>query len=232
MININIFTFLYIIFYIQLVNTYELNKVLSKNDVLKITNEYHLNFYCKNDICVSTYHDCRNPYIEIPNENGNLTKYITDTCQYNDIKLNKCNSEKCTSDSECLSNKCINNHCVFNDETPIVHCNSIYTSNESTFMHCGKPYNDNCKFNYECSSMLCNNNGFCSMKNRILYKRSITTEDIVFIYIELIFIFAVMPISCCCCYYFLPKLRILIIVYFILFILFILFIIFYRLVIL
>jgi len=68
MFNIYKFIFIYIIFYIHFIKTYELNKILSKNEILKITDEYYLSFYCKNDTCVSIYYDYKNPYIEIPIE--------------------------------------------------------------------------------------------------------------------------------------------------------------------
>jgi len=124
-----------------------------------------------------------------------------------------------------LSDKSINNHCVFNKETPIVHCDSIYSGNESTFMYCGKPYNNVCKFDDECFSLICNSNGFCSMNNRILFKRN-TEEDIILIYAIIITLFVIIPISCCCCHYFPQN------IYFIIYILFVIFIIVYRLTIL
>ncbi|KAL6605134.1 hypothetical protein U3516DRAFT_801116 [Neocallimastix sp. 'constans'] len=42
---------LFIIFYFQLVDT---QRTMSKEDVLKIKNEYYVSFYCKNDICFET----------------------------------------------------------------------------------------------------------------------------------------------------------------------------------
>ena len=58
--------------------------------------------YNKNDTCVSV--DGYERTIEIPDENGNLIKYISNTCTYDDIKSNKCIfMEKCKTDSQCLS---------------------------------------------------------------------------------------------------------------------------------
>ena len=80
----NIIFYLYIIIYTQFVNAYEKGVVLSKDEVLKITNEYYISFFCKNDTCISVngYGDCT---IEIPDENGNLIKYIFRTYPYNEI---------------------------------------------------------------------------------------------------------------------------------------------------
>jgi len=157
----NIILYLCIIIYIQFVNAYETGVVLSKDEVLKITNEYYISFFCKNDTCVSTSYDYNDWFIEIPDENGNLIQYITRTCSYDEIKNrdSKC-LKNCTIDSQCLSNKCIGSCCVFNDETPMVHCDDIYTyptlfRDKSSYMHCGKPWKDTCKTDDECSSKIC-----------------------------------------------------------------------------
>jgi len=74
-----IMNFLYLIIIsinIQFINTYELNKIISKDEVLKIIDEFYISFYCKDDICVSTKNDYSEPYIEIPDKNGNKIKYI------------------------------------------------------------------------------------------------------------------------------------------------------------
>ncbi|KAL6622100.1 hypothetical protein U3516DRAFT_744685 [Neocallimastix sp. 'constans'] len=101
--------------------------------------------------------------------NDNLIKYTIDTCRYNEIKLNKYNSKKCATNSECLSNKCINNFCVFNEETPIVHCESVFNGYGSTFIYCGKPYNDICEFNNDCSSKICSSRYLYSINNCIYH---------------------------------------------------------------
>jgi len=43
----NIILYLYIIIYIQFVNALEEGVVLRKDEVLKITNEYYISFFCK-----------------------------------------------------------------------------------------------------------------------------------------------------------------------------------------
>jgi len=110
--------------------------------------------------------------INIPDKYGNLIGYITDTCNYNDIPLNKCTIRKlCNNDKECLFNKCYNNICIFNNETQIVHCDDIYIKltlfkNRSSYMYCGKAYCDTCIENDECSSKQCINNR-CIMQMKV-----------------------------------------------------------------
>ena len=95
-------------------------------------------------------------FIEIPNKNKNIKRYITESYNYNTIKLykrpnyeieyvNKCKNEeynnqkfnsceyhalisfKCTSDTQCLTNKCIDGYCMFNKENPTEFCTYIYS---------------------------------------------------------------------------------------------------------
>ena len=82
---------------------------------------------------------------------------------YEKIKIDKCQHASCENDYECLSNKCFNKYRVFNDENPIVRCDSYYKqtsliSIRGSYMHCGKPYGDSCKTNDECSSKECESN--------------------------------------------------------------------------
>ncbi|ORX81614.1 hypothetical protein BCR32DRAFT_279613 [Anaeromyces robustus] len=133
-------------------------RILSKEEVLKIRNKYYISYYCKDDICVPSSYNYMGKTIEIPNKNGTLIKYITNTCRYEEIKTNNCNSNiLCNNDFECLSNKCFNNYCVFNDETPIIHCDDIYSNIlfRHSYMYRGKPYNDVCINDNECSSKQC-----------------------------------------------------------------------------
>ncbi|ORX33469.1 hypothetical protein BCR36DRAFT_412123 [Piromyces finnis] len=130
-------TYLYIISIIQFVNSYKEGDILTKKEVLNITNEYYISFYCKNDICVLVHNEYFDRVIEIPNENGTMIKYITYTCSYDNIISGKCSDKTCDdygnytyntckNDSECLSNKCFNNFCMFNEENPIDHCDDVY----------------------------------------------------------------------------------------------------------
>ncbi|ORX41832.1 hypothetical protein BCR36DRAFT_587695 [Piromyces finnis] len=165
MFNKTILTFLFIIIYFQFASANELNEVLSKKEVLNITNEFFISYYCKDDICVKTDNEYKEKFVEIPDKNERVIKYIVDTCSSEEIINGRCFSEKCISDAHCLSNKCIDSHCAFNEETPIVHCDDIYIGVKKSYMHCGKPYGDTCKTDDECSSKKCGlYDGLCRMQ--------------------------------------------------------------------
>jgi len=144
------------------------NNYSTKEEVLKITNKYYISYYCKNNTCVLTDYNYANNYIEFPDKNGNLIKYISETCSYNVIESDNCYTINCKNDNDCLYNKCYKNHCMFNNETDIIHCDDIYIKptilkNKSSYMYCGKAYGDICKNNNECSSKQCKNN-YCLMQ--------------------------------------------------------------------
>eukprot|EP00833_Pecoramyces_ruminatium_P000983 jgi/Orpsp1_1/1175015/evm.model.c7180000052317.1 len=122
--------------------------------------------------------DYKKNFIEFPDEYGNIKLYIATTYSYDTIKKynistihrcshNKCISYICTTESECLYNKCIDNICVYNDKSSVVHCDNIYNFSpifgSSSYMYCGKSYDDICKSNKECSSKECLE-GFCTIQ--------------------------------------------------------------------
>lgn len=130
---------------------------------MKIANTYYISYYYENNTCALTNYDYGNPYVEFPDENGNNIKYIVEIFKYNnDIYIlgnglsNKCyngqwDSVKCIAYSQYLSNQYINNFCSFNDETPIIHCDDVYshgtlfTKKKSLYMYYGKIYQNTCK---------------------------------------------------------------------------------------
>ncbi|KAG4102330.1 hypothetical protein H8356DRAFT_1421098 [Neocallimastix lanati (nom. inval.)] len=113
-------------------NNNDKNKVLSIEEVLKIKDKYYL----------------INSYIEIPDKNGNITRYNCNTCSYEEIINNKI----CKYDYEGLLNKCFNENYVFNDKNPIVSCDSYYKRASFIFIR------DSCATNNECSSKECDGN--------------------------------------------------------------------------
>ncbi|ORY76425.1 hypothetical protein LY90DRAFT_630252 [Neocallimastix californiae] len=118
---------------------------MSKEDVLKIKDEKYTSFYCKNDICVKTDPLYDDKTVEIPDEHGNVTTYIVDTCNIQAAQNNDCPSMECNTDSDCLSNKCVNKHCVFNNKEPMIHCEDIQGPDflfikGELYMHCGKAW--------------------------------------------------------------------------------------------
>jgi len=199
-------------------------KIMTKDEVLKIDTSKYKNigfnninecpdysydfwerdrcgfsFYCKDDNCASVSF-ANETTIEIPNKEGEIIKYITDTCSLAKIDSGDCESEKCTIDSQCLSNKCIKNHCAFNEDNPIVYCEDAYEyhsliAKSSTDMFCGNPEGDKCKKDKDCSSKLCDN-GTCLKQYRDHYFDILGTflvyGIIIFVLIILLCIF--------CCY--------------------------------
>jgi len=149
--NINNYEYIY---------RYNESQIRSKSEVLEIEEQYSLGmtFICKNDICTKL--DFSYPgkfFIEIPDKNKNIKRYIINSYDYDSIKLHKirnyriepvynnCSTEeydnrnfnsckhyalissKCTSDSQCLPNKCIDGYCMFNKENPTEFCTFIYS---------------------------------------------------------------------------------------------------------
>ena len=168
--------FIYIIFFSRLI---ESNKVMSKEEVLKLKNQYDTEYYCKDDICALVENNYNDFFIDIPDINGNSTQYIVYTCDYENIDLNQCFDShyidnvqyflNCTDDSQCISDKCYKNHCAYNDETSTVHCVDIYSydlhEGGSSYMNCGKPPSYSCKKDDECSSKYCSASHHCVVRN-------------------------------------------------------------------
>ncbi|ORX86258.1 hypothetical protein BCR32DRAFT_275504 [Anaeromyces robustus] len=87
---------------------------LNKNEVLNFSSNRSKadDYYsCKNDICLKANFNYPNHYIDFLNENGNLTRYTTDTCTHCDehyISLTfycnvKLEGNTCKTNDECLS---------------------------------------------------------------------------------------------------------------------------------
>jgi len=196
------------------------NTIINKDELLKITNAYYTGYYCKNNTCVWTNdYEYQKTYIEFPDNNNNVVPYIVKTFSYDIIKAKKysdksckifennieyCVYHTCNSDIECLSNKCLDNHCVFNEETPIIHCDDIYKppflfKSRSSYIYCGKAFQDTCKNNNECSSKLCTNNT-CGMQldgpsDSEGFRDTLISEIIIFI---IIIIIIIIFITICC----------------------------------
>ena len=166
------------------IHVYDKNQTLNKTEVLKIKNKFNLSYYCKNDICVQVDRHYLPLCVEIPDENGNIKRYISKTYTYDNLKSKNYFAAStlsndininigCTSDSQCLSNKCINGICIFNEENPIEFCTDIYRflfilggkilylTTMHSYMHCGKVIDDTCKTNNECATKKCLKDGSC-----------------------------------------------------------------------
>ena len=128
---------------------------------MKLKNK-HLNYYCKNDICVELNSNSLPVYVEFPDEKGNIKGYITDSYpdadgihiipKKNTLSLdeNTYFSYQCTSDLQCITNKCIYGFWIFNEENPTEFCTFMYHDFfifEYSPMHCGKMKGDICEEN-------------------------------------------------------------------------------------
>jgi len=188
---------------------------MTKDEVLKLKNSFYSSYYCKDDICASTHNDYSDYTVDLPDRNGNMTTYLVQTCNYNKAILGKCKTKvcfnldqkevcnyyTCKNDSQCLSNKCVNGACVYNEENPIIHCDSIYSNifYEKAYMYCGKAMGEKCNKDKECSAKRCNDKGYCGMQldgpsdNRIGGGTG---------FLIIIILIIIITISCCiyCCY--------------------------------
>jgi len=198
------------------ISIYDKNRTLSKSKVSKLKNKFYLSYYCKNNICVKVDHNNLPEFIEIPDERGNIRRYINRSFSYKDVVLrnnansfcafyntknNRCQisiSYKCTTDSQCLTNKCFNNYCVFNKETPTEFCTDIYSFSmifgKRSYMHCGKAIYDICNNDEMCGSKNCMEGGICGSKNEPF------STDGTIEYILLIFLSTITIILLCFCY--------------------------------
>jgi len=204
---------------------YDKNKTLNKTEVLKIKNVEYLSYYCRNDICVQVKSGKKYGFVEIPDKNGNIKRYISRSCTYDNLKSanciegkvvyyekeNKLNqiiiSFRCISDSQCLTNKCINNICIFNEKNPYEYCSNIYRfsfilGGGRSYMYCGKEVDDICKNNNDCGTKHCIDKRICGEAHQPSESDGLG-EIIILMYLFFIFI-----ILCCCyCIYFIIKHR-------------------------
>jgi len=189
---------------------YDNSKVHSKDDVLTFHDEFYISYYCKNDICVEIDNEYFNPFIEIPDKSGNVSLYIMKTfinhnSEIDSIPCNEvCVSYKCTNVSQCLYDKCVNNLCVFNENASVIHCDDIYTKpgifkKRSSYMYCGKAYNDKCTNDNECSSKVCNKDGFCLKQTKGPSDSEGTANIVIIYYDTLIFLFFLFLLLFICC---------------------------------
>jgi len=135
---------------------YDESQIRNKAEVLKPENNIYSSYLCKDDICTNI--DIKNRklfFVEIPNKNKNIKRYIRKSYNYKSITSRKyrnysieyvynCTEEerdsqnfdsceynalisyKCTADSQCLTNKCVDGYCMFNKENPTEFCTRIY----------------------------------------------------------------------------------------------------------
>ena len=59
-------------------------KVLKKTDILKSKESLYVSYFCKNDICTQVNTDFLKKFVEIPDEKGNIKRYISESYSYNE----------------------------------------------------------------------------------------------------------------------------------------------------
>ncbi|ORX51030.1 hypothetical protein BCR36DRAFT_397246 [Piromyces finnis] len=197
------------------------NKVLNKTEVLKLKN-FYISYFCKNDICTEVNTNFLKQFVEIPDDKGNIKRYISSACTYQKLKLNECSnricvsynnekeeckifiSYKCNSDSQCLTNKCIDGMCIYNEENPTEFCTDVYINSifgRRSYRHCGKAIGDVCKRKRECASKECLKYlgySYCGIPSRPSDSDFVTVfAKLLFLTIAIIFIFIILCLGFC-----------------------------------
>ncbi|ORX80872.1 hypothetical protein BCR32DRAFT_280171 [Anaeromyces robustus] len=130
--------------------------------------------FCKDNVCVCMKESMIKPFIELPDQNGHIHKYIlvpyssyfeSFIYEYNNNETIYVSLE-CKNDAQCFSNKCFNNTCTYNKNSDVIRCDRIYTKsnffsrNKDTdgHIHCGRMLNEYCTDDIECSFNNCSNN--------------------------------------------------------------------------
>ncbi|KAG4089726.1 hypothetical protein H8356DRAFT_1717012 [Neocallimastix lanati (nom. inval.)] len=204
-----------IIFYFQIVCAYYKKKpILTKDEVLKLTDAKPIKYYCKNNLCTYVEDYELFPFAIFLDENNKETSYIIETCTYDNAILGNCHnitkklegkyySTICTENSNCLSERCVNGYCVFNDLNPVICCVTVYTpkflsGEPESHMHCGKALHEPCHSSSECSSELCGTDGFCFF-DPFIPSDSDGAITMPLLIIAILFIpIAIFIIICCC----------------------------------
>ena len=143
------------IYYFNSTTGFNKNKLFSN----KIKRGVKHTYFCKNNMCLRIEDYNIKPFIEFPDENGYIHKYIL--TPYNDSN-NETNfvSTECKNNTQCLSNKCLNKTCTYNEKSNIERCDVMYTavtlfSFSEEYVYCGKMIGESCTKNSECSFKLC-----------------------------------------------------------------------------
>jgi len=94
---------------------------------------YIIQFIVKNNVCTCIRENKIKPFIELPDPNGNIYRYIL--VPYADISKNFNYEYKnktiyisleCKNNFQCFSNKCVNNTCTYNTDSDVSRCDNIY----------------------------------------------------------------------------------------------------------
>ncbi|ORX50355.1 hypothetical protein BCR36DRAFT_412379 [Piromyces finnis] len=132
---------------------------------------YNKPLYCKDDVCVCINDGDIKPFIELPDKNGYIHKYILIpyTSGHRNIisefiesnnNINIHVSTNCTTDSQCFLNKCIENTCEHNIKANVERCDIVYTkpsifSHGKEYLNCGRMLGEICLKDSDCSFNSC-----------------------------------------------------------------------------
>jgi len=206
----------------ELIYHFNTTTSLNKNNLLnsKSNRGIECSFYCKNDICLAVKQNNIKPFIEFPDENGYIHKYIlnpyTNDYKKNLYEYNDSNnktilvSTECKNDTQCLSNKCLYETCTYNENSNIERCDVMYTkatifSSSEEYIYCGKMIGESCKRNSECSYKSCDKicrSVFIQQPDK--YKDDLDIGIIRFCIVIALIIISIF-ISCCCLFIKCPK---------------------------
>jgi len=172
--------------------------------------------FCKGDVCVCMYESVIKPFIELPDQNNHIRKYILVPYAnyYKDFMYEYNNNEtvyislKCSNDYQCFSNKCVDNICTYNENSDATRCDRIYTrynmfsrkKDIGGHIHCGRMLHEYCTEDEECSFNSCKNNR-CSDIHYVPTELDSVVIDFQDIFIMIGFIIVIIIFLCCCCYY-------------------------------
>ena len=172
--------------------------------------------YCKDNVCVCVDSAYIKPFIELPDKNGYIHRYILIPyafgykdviSSYIESKDNKTIhvSTDCKTDTQCFSNKCFNNTCTYNENANVVRCDPVYEVQKTLLsesytlnVYCGRMLGEYCTKNTDCSYKSCGDNR-CQVNNYVPYVNGL---DLAFrrLYFLAGIIITLIIICCCCCY--------------------------------
>jgi len=90
--------------YDKYIKVYEKNQSLSKSKVLKIKKDFFHSYYCRSNICVQVdTNSLPLIFIEIPDKDGNIKRYISKSYRYDEIESFRYSTIESGSDNNSFS---------------------------------------------------------------------------------------------------------------------------------
>jgi len=208
----------------ELISRFDTTTSTIKNDTNSIIgcgNDFSV--YCKDNVCVCVNSSYITPFIELPDKNGYIHRYILIPYgySYDEVISSYINSNNnktihvstdCKTDNQCFSNKCFNSTCTYNINANVERCDMLYTkptlsSPSNSYINCGRMIGESCTKATDCSFKNCNIRGECSSGHYEPSETNVVTLGIQKLYlggIALVFILIII-IWLCCCYYLIKR---------------------------